>query len=774
MKRIKSSLFVKIIAILLFIVSGLGTVLGTAMAVYMETEGVYEGGGKQFAGTDWEQEITYEYKAVLHRYLQSKNSLEPNVKIYEWSKSTEPYLLRMESKLNSANTNFCYRVTEYDVWTGNAIGVLANSSMENMPVVYKDRMYTVYVTMNGDVIYYSSGEDLEQLQRDVSRNVGSRIGMQSTYCEYLIEYGMNPVVSKMDSYYFADAGYSFCVQYRYELIGATVGAAVLWLLSLIFLCSAAGHKKKEEGIVPNLQDSIPFDLYLAIYACVVACIVAAVSEISYYTNLTQVVFLLIPIVTVIGFGLLATLLMTFATRCKAKTLFRNTLCGYVIRFCIKMAKKLWGALMSVLRNLPYIWVQLCAVIVLVLANILLAIVALNGDGYAVLLWLGLQCVAVAAVVYFALCMHRIMQGAKKLADGQQRTRVSDSKMVLHYKDLAGNLNRLGEGMERAVAEQVKSQRMKTELITNVSHDIKTPITSLISYVDLLKKEEIENETAKEYIEVLERQAARLKKLTEDLIEASKASTGNIAVNIMPTDVVELLHQSIAEYADRLEASHLIPMVNAPQDKVVIPADGRLLWRIYDNLLSNICKYSMPNTRVYFDVAQTEEQVQITVKNISREVLNISVDELKERFVRGDSARHTDGSGLGLSIAESLTQLQGGSFHLFVDGDLFKAVLVFSRLEAAPEPVEEPDEWEVGNVEMMELEAENPVVTVYTAEADMVEETVETDMPAEEITESDVSEQISYEDAIAATEDEYSSTDTEMQKAYEEDKEYDAK
>jgi len=735
---------VKIIAILLFIVSGLGTVCGTAMSVYMEDEGVYAGGSKQFAGTYWEEEISYDYKEVLIGYLRNKINLEPEVKAYEWSKSTQSYMLRMESKLNAGNTNFCYRVTEYDYATANAVSVLANSSMENVPVVYRETLYKGLVMGNGEVRYYTTGNSIEHVREEIRSEYGDRIGMTATYSVYAIEYGMNPIVSKMDSYYMANQVYNFCVAYRYELIVATVAAALLWVISLIFLLSAAGHKKGEEEIKPNVQDAIPFDLYLVIYVGVVACAGVIVSELSYYVTLSQIAFLMLPIGTVVGFGLLAALLMTFATRCKAKTLFRNTVCGYVIRFCIKMVKKLWGALMSVIRNIPYIWVQLCVVIVLVGANILLATVALNGygDGFAAFLWLGLQCIAIAAVVYFSICMNKIMQGAKKLAEGQQRTRVATGKMVLHYKDMAENLNHLGEGMERAVSEQVKSERMKTELITNVSHDIKTPITSLINYVDLLKKEEIENETAKEYIEVLERQAARLKKLTEDLVEASKASTGNIAVNIAPTDVVELLHQSIAEYADRLEASRLTPMVNTPQDKVIIPADGRLLWRIYDNLLSNICKYSMPDTRVYFDVAQSEEQVQITAKNISREVLNISVNELKERFVRGDSARHTDGSGLGLSIAESLTQLQGGSFHLFVDGDLFKAVLVFSRLETVVEAVEEePEEWEVGNVvdadEMCEVLAEdeedvenqdeeNLVVKVYTAQEKVSVEAADTE------------------------------------------------
>lgn len=773
MKRIKSSLFVKVIAFILFVVSGLGAVLGAVATIYMEDEGVYAGGSKQFSGTHWEQEISRNYEEVLYRYLSNKIYAEPDADAGEWSPDTETYQLRAASKLDPDNTNFCYRVkvtTEHSNYT-----VALNNSMENVPVIYTSKFYKVSVLSNGNVTFFIVDRDVNVAKNKLFRQYGIA-NYLTTYEEYTIMYGMNPVVSKMDSYYLANQVYSFCVTYRHELIAATIAAAVFWVVSLVFLLCAVGHKKGEEEIQPNWQDVIPFDLYLVIFAGVVACVFAIAAEISYYITISQSVFLFLPILTVIGFLLLGALLTTFTTRCKTKSLFRNTVCAWVIRFCVKVVKGIWNALMRVIRNIPYIWVQLSLAIVFVVANVLLAAVALNGygDGFAAFLWLVLQAIIVAVIVYCSLCVNRVMQGAKKLAAGQQRTRVANDKMVLHYKELAENLNRLGEGMERAVAEQVKSERMKTELITNVSHDIKTPITSLINYVDLLKKEEIENETAKEYIEVLERQAARLKKLTEDLVEASKASTGNIAVNITPTDVVELLHQSIAEYADRLEASRLKPMVNATQDKIVIPADGRLLWRIYDNLLSNICKYSMPDTRVYFDVALSEQQVQITAKNISREVLNISADELKERFVRGDSARHTDGSGLGLSIAESLTQLQGGSFHLFVDGDLFKAVLVFSRIKAEPEPVEDPDIWEVGNIEEAVFEPE-PMVTVYTSQAEMsMEELAETqpfvgDTNKEETAAEHVEEQDTSEDINASDREEY-----EMQKAYEEDTKYEVK
>ena len=236
---------------------------------------------------------------------------------------------------------------------------------------------------------------------------------------------------------------------------------------------------------------------------------------------------------------------------------------------------------------------------------------------------------------------------------------------------------------------MKSERLKTELITNVSHDLKTPLTSIVNYVDLMKKEDIQPEKAKEYLAVLDRQSKRLQKLTIDLVEASKASTGNIAVNAEKTDVSVFLSQLSGEYEEKLAAKGLQLVVTSPEENVYIYADGRLLWRVFDNLMNNICKYAQENTRVYISASVQDEKVMISFKNISRYPLNISSEDLMERFVRGDASRNTEGSGLGLSIARSLVDLQKGKFELVVDGDLFKAIVTFDRYydDASPETAE---------------------------------------------------------------------------------------
>lgn len=273
-------------------------------------------------------------------------------------------------------------------------------------------------------------------------------------------------------------------------------------------------------------------------------------------------------------------------------------------------------------------------------------------------------------------LSRLIEGAKHLSEGDLSYKIDTAHLHGPFRRNADMLNRISRGCAVEVERRMKSEHLKTELLTNVSHDIKTPLTSIINYVDLLKKTDLQPKEAREYADVLERQSNRLKKLLEDLIEASKASTGNITVELAPTDAAELLRQAVGEYSERLTAQSLETVLRIGGESCTITADGRLLWRVFDNLLGNVVKYAMPGTRVYFDLTEQGGQSSIVVKNISREALNIDTDELMERFVRGDASRATEGSGLGLSIARSLTECMGGRFELSVDGDLFKVTLRF--------------------------------------------------------------------------------------------------
>ncbi len=280
-----------------------------------------------------------------------------------------------------------------------------------------------------------------------------------------------------------------------------------------------------------------------------------------------------------------------------------------------------------------------------------------------------------ALLWLALVLRRLQRGGAALAAGDLRYQTDTRGMPGDFRRHGENLNSIAAGMEAAVARQMKSERMKTELITNVSHDIKTPLTSIINYIDLLKTAEDPAQRA-EYLAVLDRQSHKLKKLTEDLIEVSKASTGNVEVTLSRHSVSELLRQAAGEYGERLDRAGLETVLTLPEAELFAGMDGKLMWRVLDNLLSNVCKYAQSGTRFYIDALRFNSAVVMRFKNISRNQLNVSAEELMERFVRGDSARSGDGSGLGLSIARSLTELQGGTFLLSVDGDLFKVELAF--------------------------------------------------------------------------------------------------
>ena len=284
------------------------------------------------------------------------------------------------------------------------------------------------------------------------------------------------------------------------------------------------------------------------------------------------------------------------------------------------------------------------------------------------------------VFLLAIQMYELQKASQHIAEGDLTHKIDTNKMFWECKKHGENLNKIGEGMSKAVDERMKSEHFKTELISNVSHDIKTPLTSIINYVDLLEKEELDNEKASEYLEVLDRQSSKLKKLTEDLIEASKASSGNVTVNNERMEVSVFLTQTVGEFEEKLSLAGLELIMSKLEEPVYIMADGKHLWRIVDNLMNNICKYAQQGTRVYVTLETLEKKISITFRNVSKYPLNISGEELMERFVRGDKSRNTEGHGLGLSIAQSLMKVIGGDMSIIVDGDLFKVILIFNRCE----------------------------------------------------------------------------------------------
>ena len=499
--------------------------------------------------------------------------------------------------------------------------------------------------------------------------------------------------------------------------GHTLGPLVIYglavlLLSLLWLALVAGKSPGREGVKPDGLNVIPLDIYLvcAGFAAVGLAVLTAMlldqiihcSVWGYYdgTNVENFFWdlVLLALCGMGAGGVVALLTMACAAQMKVGDNYwlKHTGIGLCWRYgwkiVLRAAKWCWStvkksvtwflgiftAIGSMFKRfadlLPLTWQWLIASGAVWLLMLFCCIVGLSR--WEPLLILFGVVVTVLLVLYGAYCFGCLRDGAKKMSEGKLEEKVENQFLLGCFGEFAGHLNALGDTCVEAAKQQMKSERMKSELITNVSHDIKTPLTSIINYVDLLQKTENESERA-EYLEVLDRQSQRLKKLIEDLMEMSRASSGNVAVEITPTDVTEAVNQALGEFADTLESCGLSVMLKAPAEPVMAESDGKHLWRVLSNVLSNVVKYAMPGTRVYVDVLKRGQKVEISIKNISAQMLNITAGELMERFVRGDSSRNTEGNGLGLNIAKSLMELQGGRLELVVDGDLFKVVLTLN-------------------------------------------------------------------------------------------------
>ena len=519
--------------------------------------------------------------------------------------------------------------------------------------------------------------------------------------------------------------------YRNALFGILAVNLLLFAVCAVYLCCAAGRKPGRDAVKAGGLNLIPLDAYaLGVGLADVGIVWLLAEGMEYLLN--QGLLFAAGTAAVAGYGACVLFVgFCFAFAAQVKTpgglWWRNSACGWFLRLCAwawRLAirclawcwvqleklwnralplgkrllravwklvkffalelKKLCGRLLSIVEKcvawlgktlarfadlLPLTWQWLVTAFVLIL--VLGVTLTANGAGWILL---GV-CLVLAVVLYGSGAFGTLLESAKRMRRGDLDTKVDDGLLVGCFRDFAQELNGLADVAVVAARKQLKSERMKTELITNVSHDIKTPLTSIINYVDLMSKPHSPEEQEL-YLEVLSRQSQRLKKLIDDLMEMSKASTGNINVDIARVDAAEAVNQALGEFGDKLAKANLTPVFRHPEEPVEMLADGRLVWRVLSNLLSNAVKYALPGTRLYVDLTTLEGKVLISLKNISREELNVEADELMERFVRGDASRNTEGSGLGLNIAKSLMELQGGELQLLVDGDLFKVTLVF--------------------------------------------------------------------------------------------------
>lgn len=455
-------------------------------------------------------------------------------------------------------------------------------------------------------------------------------------------------------------------------------ALILAFSGIVLLTIAAGRNNEDEKVHLNFLDrcytEIAAVLVLVIWVIGISVIIQAMDDEE-----------MRMIWTTIGFGILGiwcggwflTGWLSLVRRIKARSLWRDSLLRHILILVKKCISKCSDLIVFLGGNMISRVKMIILFGVFVFLQFMFTGMTIGGgSAFAFLLMIIMDCAVLYYLIKKAWGREQIIGGLKKITDGELQYKIPTEKLSGEQEMVADYINHIGEGLDAAVENSLKNERMKTELITNVSHDIKTPLTSIINYVDLLKRENPEDPKIRGYLEVLENKAQRLKVLTEDVVEASKASTGNITLEMTELNFVELVNQVIGEFEEKFEERKLQMVVHFDEEEAIICADGRRLWRVLENVFGNVSKYAMENTRVYVDVNANRPNVQLSLKNISAQPLNITADELTERFIRGDVSRNTEGSGLGLSIAKDLVQLQGGTFNLYLDGDLFKVTIEF--------------------------------------------------------------------------------------------------
>lgn len=681
MNRIKGSVIAKLAAWAILLVSGVCFIGSCILVAVMEDYQIFEMPQKDVLEREFaEVNDCYSVAAIKNAHRGSKEDNEKYFanKAFRYgiieSESLEGLDLNsedtyLEKNFITGNTReeelylFFMRVSqENDIWYSDELfGSWGYWT-------YQDEYYTLHILPKSDAKDYLvvSFVDKSALEAEKQAFLG---GLEENSWEEKLEAVF--FAKGADLYVLKEVFIDTLYELKADIFAFMFGMLFMVVISFLFLICAAGHRSRKEEIVPAFLDKLPLDILFGAICFMELC---GIGIVAFLMNENTSAVLMIPLGIGIG-GILASLLvltvLSFAVRVKLGKWWRNSVIYCFFAKLMGLCRKIW-------KNIGIFWKAMIIPVIFCVIEIFFGFCAAGAEAWVVLLAVFFN--GLLGMIFFimAIQFYKLQEGSRMIAEGNLRHKIDTTRMFWEFKKHADNLNRIGDGMSHAVDERMKSERFKTELITNVSHDIKTPLTSIINYVDLLERTDVSDETAKEYLEVLERQSARLKKLIEDLIEASKASTGNLSVNMEKLEANVFLTQILGEFEGKIANAGLELIINKPQEEIPILADGRHLWRIVDNLMNNICKYAQPCSRVYINLEQTSDKTLLTFKNMSKYALNITSDELMERFVRGDSSRNTEGNGLGLSIAKSLMELMDGKLLLYIDGDLFKVVLEFSQ------------------------------------------------------------------------------------------------
>lgn len=573
--------------------------------------------------------------------------------------------LQYTNEFKQEDTNFCYWYKVEDVWYTNQPDTEDGQTFDTQTILMEAKTMGDYLLY--DMEEKEFGTDIRGLETYFFDSYNTQ--MYWPLENVVLVIGVDTQLTAKDGLYDAQLEYARLHPWiKVSIIGAMV-SLMGWILTLVYLTLAAGHREDDEEITLNVVDKIKTELLIAGFVLLTSELVLLLARVG--NRSWDIAGLLVASGT-ISF-MIDTLFLIFylsmVRRLKAEVMWENSL----VCWLVAGLKKTFRERSVTVRILVLFAIHMIICFVLALGafryNYALSLIAL-------LLFCGVE-----AYIFLrkGVEQYQILQGVEEITDGDLSAKIDVEDLHGENRQLAEAINNIGAGLLHAVDDSTKNERMKADLITNVSHDIKTPLTSIINYVNLIQMEDIENERVKNYVRVLDEKSQRLKQLTEDLVEASKVSSGNVKLDMQKIDIVELIYQTAGEFNEKFEKKELTIVTKMPQCAIFIWADGRHLYRVVENLYNNVAKYALQKTRVYVEVQAEDTEVSFSIKNVSERSLaveNSNVEDLTERFIRGDSSRTTEGSGLGLSIAKSLTLLMGGQFEVSVDGDLFKANIIF--------------------------------------------------------------------------------------------------
>ena len=544
---------------------------------------------------------------------------------------------------------------------------------QNLEKIFKEKAYAVVYPELSECVTNIPDADLQVWNHTIAQSFDTK--------DFIFAVSVDTKFSVADSMADEAENYETYSKLMFPMLAGAIFGSVLWLIGMVWLTVTAGRRPEDEEIHLNGFDrwytEIAAGTVIGIWLAgtIISGTLIANSSLGY----SHVVVTVIVICLICGTYTMAWFLIGYLSlvrRIKAGTLWKNSLIRKVLKWIGKCSGKLADFARAFSRNTAEkIKVLLVGGAFLFLQFLIIGCV-FSGAGVFLLALMAVDVAVMIFAIRKADGLDLIMDGLKKISDGELQYKIKTDTLTGKQKVMAEYINNIGSGLDAAVENSLKKERMQTELITNVSHDLKTPLTSIINYVDLMKRENPTDPKIQEYLRILDEKSQRLKVLTEDVVEASKASTGNIKLEMNDIDFVEMVQQVIGEFEEKFQEKNLTMMVHFTDEPSIIYADGQRMWRVLENVFGNVVKYAMEGTRVYAEISNRNKKVTFSLKNISAQPLNISADELTERFIRGDVARNTEGSGLGLSIAKSLTELQGGEFKLYLDGDLFKVMITF--------------------------------------------------------------------------------------------------